>query len=172
MNALFNVILLIGGGLILKKMLEKQNKIIKGSYIVPENLPNRLDALHSFEKRQSDNFGGFMSTKINKALRDMYAKGINPDIKNLSITIDPVKYSVTWAATIGPSTDGRAFVGMYTRGSAGAGADNRAKDQVKNIESNLKNSKHIELIKDLNFNNKVKIRQFFYKYSLNSYPDL
>lgn len=42
--------------------------IIKGEYIVPKGTPNMLDALHSFERRKSDGFGGRMSTKIKEAL--------------------------------------------------------------------------------------------------------
>ena len=173
MNKTFiNVLLLIGSGIILKKLFSNKKLIVKGSYSVPENIPNRLDALHSFERRASDKFGGGMSTKINSALRSLYKKGINPDLTDLQIKIDPVKYSVQWTATIEPSKNGKAYVGMITRGSAGANADSRAKAQIQNINKEINNGKNIELVKDLNFNDRFKIRQFFYKYGLTSYPDL
>jgi hypothetical protein len=170
-KTLFNTLLLISGGLILRKLLFSKKMIIKGNYTVPKDKKNRLDALHSFESRKSDKFGGYMATKINKALRNLYAKGINPDIYELKIDINPVDYSVNWSATIGPSKNKNAYVGLYTRGSAGAGADERAKAQVINIKQDLPNARNIELIKDLNFTDRVKIRQFFYKYGLNNYPN-
>ena len=170
-STLINLLLLIGSGIILKKLIAAKKVIVKGSYTVPENIPNRLDALHSFERRASDKFGGGMSTKINAAMRKMYQQGINPDLTDLKINIDPVKYSVQWTGTIEPSKNGRAYVGLITRGSAGGGADQRAKAQVQNIEKLVNNSRNVELVKDLNFNDKVKIRQFFYKYGLTSYPD-
>ena len=84
-----NIALIIASAALIKRLLKGRKKIIvSGSYQVPQNLPNRLDALHSFESRKSDGFGGKMSTKINAALRDLYSKGINPDIKKLDILID------------------------------------------------------------------------------------
>jgi hypothetical protein len=173
-KALFNVLLFLGAGYALNKLLKKRktnkNMIVKGFYQVPENIPNRIDALHSFESRKIDGFGGKMSTQINAALRELYKKGMNPDLLNLDIQIDPVKYSVTWSALLGESKNKIAYVGMITRGSAGGGADERAKMQVQNIKSLVPNGTNITLIKDLNFTNKIKIRQFFYKYGLTNYP--
>ena len=169
-KTLFNILLFFGAGYVLNKLSKKKTMIVKGFYQVPENIPNRIDALHSFESRKSDGFGGKMSTQINAGLRELYKKGINPDILNLKIQIDPVKYSVTWSATLGESKNKIPFVGMITRGSAGGGADERAKMQVQNIKSLLPNGTNITLFKDLNFSNKIKIRQFFYKYGLTNYP--
>jgi len=173
-KTLFNVLLFFGAGYVISKLLKtkktNKNMIVKGFYQVPENIPNRIDALHSFESRKSDGFGGKMSTQINAALRELYKQGMNPDILNLDIQIDPVKYSVTWSATLAESKNKIPFVGMITRGSAGGGADERAKMQVQNIKSLVPNGTNITLIKDLNFNNKIKIRQFFYKYGLTNYP--
>lgn len=154
--------------LIKKLFLDRKTKVIKGSYQVPQNIANRLDALHSFESRKLDGFGGKMSTKINAALRELYNKGINPDLKKLDITIDPVLFKVNWAAEIGPSSDGIAYVGMITRGSAGSGADERAVSQLPELTKKL----NAKIVKDLNFNQGLKIRQFFYKYSLENYPNL
>lgn len=162
-----NILLLIGTGLILKKLLQSKKVIVKGSYTVPQNINNRLDALHSFESRKIDGFGGRMSTKINEQLRKMYLNGINPDIESIKINIDPIKYAVQWEATLIPSKNGIAYVGLITRGSAGANADERAKNQLKDIQQ-----KNATLVLDFNFNKGLKIRQFFYKYSLDNYPNL
>lgn len=153
---------------VLKKLLGNKNKTIKGSYQVPPNIPNRLDALHAFESRKLDGFGGKMSTTINAALRKLYNKGINPDLKKIDIVIDPILFKVDWSAEIGPSKDGIAYVGMKTRGSAGNGADERAVSQLPELTK----EKNAKIVKDLNFTKGTKIRQFFYKYSLPQYPNL
>jgi hypothetical protein len=142
-----NIALIIASAALIKRLMKgRKTVIVSGSYSVPKNLPNRLDALHSFESRKSDGFGGKMSTKINAALRELYNKSINPDIKKLEILIDPV---------------------LITRGSAGSGADERALQQLPKIKEAGQN---VTLVKDLNFTKGVKIRQFFYKYSLPEYP--
>ena len=109
-----------------------------------------------------------MSKKINAALRELYNEGINPDLKSLDIKIDPVLFKVDWTAEIGKSTDGIAYVGMKTRGSAGNGADERAVSQLPELTK----EKNAKIVKDLNFNKGLKIRQFFYKYSLDNYPNI
>ena len=53
-----------------------------------------LDALHSFERRKSDGFGGGISTKIKNKLEEMYKKGINPDVTDLKIKVDSKNYKV------------------------------------------------------------------------------
>jgi hypothetical protein len=164
----YSIIAVVLATVLIKKLLGNKNKIIKGSYQVPQNLANRVDALHAFERRKSDGFGGYMSTKINEALRELYNKGINPDLKKLDIDIDPVLFKVNWTAEIGPSTDGIAYVGIKTRGSAGNGADERAVSQLPELTK----EKNAKIVKDLNFTKGLKIRQFFYKYSLENYPNL
>jgi hypothetical protein len=115
------------------------NKIIVGSYdstVISES-PKKVkvfgeyntskapsggggDALHSFESRVKDTFGGRMNTAVNKELKDFYAKGLNPNIE--SITIDmgstfkgPI---VKWEVIISESTDGKAWIGLTSRGGA------------------------------------------------------
>jgi hypothetical protein len=164
-----NIALLLVSTVLVKKLLKKPKKVtITGFYEVPRNLPNRLDALHSFESRKSDGFGGRMATKINAALRDLYNQGINPDILNLEIKIDPNLFRVDWTATIGESKNGIPYVGVITRGSAGSGADERAIKQLPE----LKNKLNAAFVKDLNFKKGLRIRQFFYKYSLEQYPKI
>ena len=50
------------------KKIMSEGLIVKGEYVVPKGTPNMGDALHSFERRKSDGFGGRMSTKIKEAL--------------------------------------------------------------------------------------------------------
>lgn len=163
-----NIFLLLTAAALIKKFTKRKKIIVSGFYEVPRNLPNRLDALHSFESRKSDGFGGRMSTKINAALRDLYNKGINPDILKLDIKIDPNLFRVDWSAEIGESKNGIPYVGLITRGSAGSGADQRALNQLPELKSKL----NAAFVKDLNFKQGLRIRQFFYKYSLENYPKI
>jgi len=151
-----------------KKMTDLM--IIKGSYQVPLNVPNRVDALHSFERRKSDGFGGYMATKIRAKMREVYNKGINPDIKDIKIKIDSKNYKVDWQATITESTDGNAYLGISTVGSAGTNADERAKGQIERMKTFVPGSKNYKLVLDFKNPKGIYIRQFFYKYSLNEFP--
>lgn len=144
---------------------------IKDSYTVPPGTPNMADALHAFERRKSDGFGGRMSTKINEALRKMHSEGINPDIYELKVNVDSKKYKVDWEATLGPSKDGKAYVGMSTVGSAGGGADARALSQIENMKTWAKGAKDYTLVLDFVNPQGIYIRQYFYKYTKPSeYP--
>jgi len=150
------------------KLLNKskmQPFVIKGSYTVPKGTPNMADALHSFERRKSDGFGGRVSTQIKAKLRELYNSGINPDVTNLKIKVDSTKYKVDWEATIEPSKDGKAYVGFSTVGSAGAGADARAKNQIEAMKKWNENAKDYTLVLDFVNPKGVYIRQFFYKYT-------
>lgn len=164
--------LYLGGGMVLTfivlKLLNK-NKMqpirIKGSYIVPLNAPYRADALHSFERRKLDGFGGRMITQIKDKLLELYRAGVNPDVTNIKIVVDSIKYKVDWEATIQPSKDGKAYVGISTRGSAGAGADARAKQQIPKMKESNKNAKDYTLVLDFVNPKGVYIRQYFYKWT-------
>ena len=148
---------------------KKVNEIIKGSYIVPLNIPNRVDALHSFERRKSDGFGGYMATKIRAKMKEVYNKGINPDVKDIKIKVDSKNYKVDWQATITESKDGNAYLGISTVGSAGTGADDRAKGQIERMKTFVPNSKNYKLVLDFKNPKGIYIRQFFYKYSLGEF---
>jgi hypothetical protein len=154
--------------LIIRKRKRKK-VIIKGEYIVPKGTPNMADALHSFERRKSDGFGGRMSTKIKEALLEMYKKGINPDVTDLKVNVDSKKYKVTWEATIEPSKDGKAYTGFMTYGSAGGGADSRAKGQEAGMKERI-GGKNYELVLDFKNPTGIYIRQFFHKYTRDEYP--
>ena len=154
-------------------LLKRRNKrkmiIVKGDYIVPKGTPNMVDALHSFERRKSDGFGGRMSTKIKEALKEMYDNGINPDITDLKINVDSKNYKVTWEAKIEPSKDGKAYTGIMTFGSAGSGADSRALGQEKSMKEKV-GGENYQLVLDFKNPTGIYIRQFFYKYTKDELP--
>lgn len=128
-----------------------------------------VDALHSFERRKSDGFGGRMSTKINEALFEMYKRGVNPDVTNLKVNVDSTNYSVTWEATIEPSKDGKAYTGIMTFGSAGSDADKRAIEQKESMKEKH-GGKDYKLLLDFKNPKGIYIRQLFYKYTRDEYP--
>ena len=124
---------------------------ISGEYTVPNSAPNKGDALHSFNRRRSDGFGGYMLSgnppskwnsyikfnqgkSINQALQEVWNSGVNPDITDLKIQVDSKTYTVKWSATIDESEDGNADVGVSSVGSAGGGADSRAKGQIEGMK--------------------------------------
>ena len=151
--------------------LKKSSFVLKGGYQVPAGTPNMGDALHSFEKRKSDGFGGLMSTKIKEALTELHKNGVNPDITELKVSVDSKNYKVDWEAKIEPSKDGKAYVGFSTVGSAGSGADARAQSQVETMKKWVDNAEDYKLVLDFKNPNGIYIRQFFYKYTLpKKYP--
>jgi hypothetical protein len=150
----------------------KKNKgiLVEGEYSVPENVPNRVDALHSFERRKSDGFGGRMTTKINEKMLKLYEKGINPDVSDIKIDIDSVNYKVKWSARVHESKDGKAYIGLTTFGSAGNDADSRAIGQYEGMKQRVKGDDY-KLVLDFKNPKGIYIRQFFYKYTKpNEYP--
>ena len=148
-----------------------QSILVKGEYSVPENTPNRADALHSFESRKSDGFGGKMSTKINEQMRKLYKRGVNPDVSDIKIDVDSVNYKVKWSARVHPSKDGKAYIGMTTFGSTGSNADSRAIAQFNDMKKRVGGSDHT-LVLDFKNPKGNYIRQFFYKYTRpNEYPN-
>lgn len=166
--------LLVGAGIVVGTIIllrflfrKKMNTpfILKGSYVVPKGTPNMADALHSFERRKSDGFGGRMSTQIREKLRELYKQGINPDVTQIKINVDSINYKVDWEATIEPSKDGKAYVGVSTIGSAGSGADARAKSQIEAMKKWVDGAKDYSLVLDFKNPKGIYIRQFFYKYT-------
>jgi hypothetical protein len=166
--------LLVGAGIVVGTIVllrllfrKKMNTpfILKGGYVVPKGTPNMADALHSFERRKSDGFGGRMSTQIKEKLRELYKQGINPDVTNLKVVVDSKNYKVDWEATIEPSKDGKAYIGFSTIGSAGGGADQRALNQVEAMKKWVDGAKDYTLVLDFKNPSGIYIRQFFYKYT-------
>lgn len=149
---------------ILRSRRKSKGVIVKGEYSVPENIPNRVDALHSFESRKSDGFGGKMSTKIKEEMMKFYQKGINPDVSDVKIDIDSVNYKVKWSAKVHESKDGKAYIGFTTFGSAGSDADSRAIGQFEGVKQRV-GGEDYKLVLDFKNPKGIYIRQFFYKYT-------
>jgi hypothetical protein len=155
---------------------------ISGEYTVPNSAPNKGDALHSFNRRRSDGFGGYMLSgnppgkwsqyikfnqgkSINQALQEVWNDGINPDITNLKIQVDSKTYTVKWSATIDESEDGKAYVGVSSVGSAGGGADSRAQGQIEGMKRWEPGAKDYTLVLDFKNPSGIYIRQYFYKFT-------
>ena len=156
--------------LLIKRRRKNMSVIVKGEYVVPKGTPAMADALHSFERRKSDGFGGRMSTKIKEALMKMYNEGINPDVTDLKVNVDSKNYKVTWEAKLEPSKDGKAYIGFVTRGSAGSGADARALGQIDKMKQG--GGKDYKLVLDFKNPTGIYIRQLFYTYTLpNEFPN-
>jgi len=131
------------------------------------------DLLHSFERRRVDKKGALIGTQIEEKLKELYDAGINPDITKLDLVVDSTNYTVTWKATIDESKDGKAYMGIATRGSAGGGSDTRAAGQVEPLKQKLKRSGAEDITLFLDFKNPsgIPIRQYFFKYTLpEKYP--
>ena len=106
----------------------------KGSYTASGNIPRVgiCDELHSFQgtrrciepkvyeadgscKKESVDVGN-MNVILKDLLYDMYDNGYNPIVTNVMVTVTGGK--VEWEAQIEKSTDGKAWVGFSSRGSA------------------------------------------------------
>ena len=148
------------------KLLRKKEILVEGEYSVPEGTPNRVDALHSFESRKSDGFGGRMLTKIEEAMMKLYNRGINPDVKDIKINVDSTNYKVMWSAKVVPSKDGKAYIGMSSVGSAGSDADSRALSQIAGMKTKVEGAEDYTLVLDFKNPNGIYIRQFFYKHTI------
>ena len=141
-------------------------------------IPGDADLLHAFERRKSDKQGALIGTQIEEKLKKLYDDGINPDITDLKLNVDSKNSTVTWSATIGPSADGKAYMGISTRGSTGGSSEKRALDQVGPLKQQL-SSKGYQDITPITFDGKDhfvnpsgnKIHQYFFKYTdPNKYP--
>ena len=141
-------------------------------------IPGDADLLHSFERRNSDKEGALIGTQIEEKLKKLYDDGINPDITDLKLNVNSKDSTVTWEATIGPSTDGKAYMGISTRGSTGGSSEKLALDQVGPLKQQL-SSKGYKDITPITFDGKDhfvnpsgnKIHQYFFKYTdPNKYP--
>jgi hypothetical protein len=141
------------------------------------------DKSHAFQSTNGVVIGG-MQTKVNQVLKEIYNKGINPDITDIKVTIDLKTKQTSWEATLDRSKDGKAYVGLVTVGSCCSNDPfKRAKAQVdKALTWNGSPSNHA-LIIDMKTtedgksngnitikNGKYILRQFFYKYTKNNKP--
>ncbi len=158
--------------------------IVSGSYKAPKG---NCDMLHAFNDTGGKTIGG-MNDKVNAELIKIYNQGINPDITDVSVDItkDSTTYTVNWSVTITESTDGRAYVGLYSRGHGGNGSWVFSDVSTTNGHASIPECKksnyikkrgtvvHMFLVKDFEYNKDGKlggcqVNQLFYKYSLKEY---
>lgn len=141
--------------------------------------PGDWDAVHSFQSRRSDGFGGKMNDIVNEALVKFFEEEhANPDISKIEIEIDEDSWKVRWKCTIEESKDGKAWIGLTSRGGAGtpngpSGSIARAKSQIEAKKSSLKSefrdpALETKEVLDFNYDSKsgvIHIRQIFVVYT-------
>jgi hypothetical protein len=157
--------------------LGEHDELVCDSYTAL-GMPYVYDALHSFNARRMDKFGGYLNVKINQGLENIRKKGFNSDVKHLYIQINPKTLTVHWIAVVGPSEDGKCYVRVDSRGSAGGGlpAVNKQLPRMHNLYPTLTSVKLLEfnenVIKCYDWNGNrldsacsvVNIQQHFFKY--------
>ena len=162
--------------------LGEHDELIHDHYTA-RGMPHVYDALHSFNFRRMDRFGGYLNAKVNDGLERIRKKGFSSDIKKLYIQIDPLTLSVYWFAVVGPSADGTCYVKIDSRGSAGGGIRQVEKQlpRMHSLYPSLKGIKFMEFNEDVivcfdsygnplpEYTNTVNILQHFYKYRDLSY---
>lgn len=140
------------------------------------------DELHAFQNTGDRVIGG-MNTKVNEALEDYYKSGKNPIVSDVKVNMDANKMEVNWEVEISESKDGKAYVGLTSRGSAGSTAFERAvsvntgqdpdtvlrKTRKKYNEPNAELKKVYELFYNMTTTGKslgkCPTRQVFYAYT-------
>jgi hypothetical protein len=80
------------------------------------------DELHSFQSTKKTVKGkevskiiGDMNGIVGKKLEELYKNGINPMVSKVDVTVNGNR--VDWTCTIGPSSDGKAWMGFTSRGA-------------------------------------------------------
>lgn len=156
---------------------KKKEVVVEGSY-----KGSNCDELHAFQSTHGRTVGG-MNDKVTAALEKMYNQGINPEVKEVFVTMDADKMQVNWKVVIGKSTDGKAWMGFTSRGSSGGSAYDRANEKSTGQDFDTVLSKirsatgepnaEMKLILDYLYNldknkkslGKCPTRQLFYKYT-------
>jgi LysM repeat protein len=112
-------------------------------------------------------------------LEQVRNNGFPSDVKQLYIQIDPVCLKVYWFAVVGPSTDGRSYVRIDSRGSAGGGLSAVQKQLPRMMKKHpdfqahklMEFNENVKVCYDwsgnqlCDFNGTINIRQHFYKFS-------
>jgi LysM repeat protein len=157
--------------------LGEHDELIYDHYTA-RGMPHVYDALHSFNFRRMDRFGGYLNVKVNDGLERIRKKGFNSDVKKLYIQIDPLTLSVYWFAVVGPSEDGNCYTKIDSRGSAGGGIRQVEKQlpRMHSLYPTLKAVKFMEFNENVivcfdnsgnplpEYTYTVNILQHFYKY--------
>jgi hypothetical protein len=164
--------------------LGDHDEMICDSYTA-QGVPYVYDALHSFNRRKMDYFGGYMNVKINAGLERIRSKGFQSDVKKLYIQIDPLSLTVYWIAVVGPSEDGKCYACIDSRGSAGGGlsAVNKQVPKMHTGYPYMEPALLLDFNEDViqcfewdgtllsNYCTYVNIRQKFYKYATDCYNE-
>jgi hypothetical protein len=145
------------------------------------------DELHAFQSTHGKIIGN-LNTKVNAVLKQLYNKGINPDVTDVNVVFDTKNMISNWEVTIDKSKDGKAYLGITSRGSSGDSSaydraykvkGQRTTDIINSIKKTGETDTELKLVKDwlwnLDKNKKVlgkcPTRQLFYKYTLpKKYP--
>lgn len=145
------------------------------------------DSLHSFAFRKGDNYGGGMHSwavagsdaggSITKILEDVYNTGkINPCITASKITVDKVKYTVSFYFEIQDSPDGKAYTGFSSWGGAGgstsAPSDHAYTNYKNEYDAVVKNNPTVTIAIINDFWYPAFFRQVFFQYTRKSFPNL
>jgi len=145
---------------------------VSGSYYPAKG---DYDGMHSFQSRKKDGFGGKMDTQVNAALKNFYkVNKLNPSISAINVIMDDTKWEVKWEVLIEESTDGKAYIGLTSRGGAGPkpSSINRAQSQydikVISLKQEINPKTETKKILDFLFTPKISgwaIRQIFGAYT-------
>jgi hypothetical protein len=145
------------------------------------------DELHAFQSTHGKIIGN-LNTKVNAVLKQLYNKGINPDVTDVNVVFDTKNMISNWEVTIDKSKDGKAYLGITSRGSSGDSSaydraykvkGQRPDDIIQKIKQSGEINTELKLVKDwlwnLDKNKKVlgkcPTRQLFYKYTMpKKYP--
>ena len=135
---------------------------IEGSYVAPKG---DYDALHSFNRRRSDGFGGKLNSIVKREIQNIKRKyDIDQiDIIGIDIDINGKSFEVKWKVYVAPSTDGYSYEEIDSRGSAGGNAETRAKGQISGMHQ-YHTGTPVKLFTYNEKINSVHIYQIFYKY--------
>ncbi len=156
--------------------MSENPKIVKvvGSYKSKDpGIPNYGDAFHSFERRvkpESSKFGGKMNTIVDVVLKEFYDAKINPDISSLKVDMNGKTGVVSYEAIIKESTDGKAWIGLMSRGGCGHNGDMSKRQKQKDEGAELKDILDYKLGKGENGNPCAFVRQLFWVYTSKKYP--
>jgi len=120
---------------------------------------------------------GNMHEKMRIKLDNIYNQGINPKVSKVAVSVNGM--TVTWTCTIVKSTDGKAWVGLTSRGagcnndiynralSVTAGNDvNSIKDRIEELYKEPKIDIVIEKVNDFIYDGAGdSFKQIFYRYT-------
>jgi hypothetical protein len=167
---------------LLNEQTEKVIEVVKGTYTA-----TNCDELHAFEgtcpSRQfaggkcvgGTKLVGEMNTKMLEKLNALYENGHNPKVSNVGVSVEGM--IVTWTCTIVESTDGKAWMGLTSRGAGcnndivaraeSASASNDKETIIARINE-LYKEPNIEIEKVNDFTHDGggnSFRQIFYRYT-------